>query len=483
MATSRQVFDAQVRWAYLLRGMLPRIDYSKIQRDRARRIGEELADSMRALAVASRTTMAFITSFADRFHISLGDVTLATEGGERSLRCVHAAIPLALADDLPGREWEGKRLTTWAMAARHIDFEALRVAIFDGPAFFVTFAQAKASAHDLDYFAPVQDRIGRAWVGTLPGEDMQSPRQHRAWFQVVSPFAHGHDEKSGNVVLFRRQRQVDPFTGEQAMVPVFTGNAMKGIWRDMLFGRMLRLLGIDPVTLPPARAQELFAGGTIAQGADGASNNLAARRRARAVAPGVELLGGCIEQQILSGVLRVHDCTLLCRENAWKLFRVMAPKDASGEALTYDEFRTSLSPSDDLTSLRLGVRHAHRDLPGSENDVQMLWNTEHLLPGARLFHSFQVLPLVKLPSLAKSCMADLLAEVTEVGLLGAQTSRGFGQVSTLGYAPAERAESLPSPEEYRSYLTEHHEAIEAWLMADNVAKKKAKRGAPTEETA
>lgn len=465
MATSKQVYDAQIRWAHLLRGLLLRIDRDRLSRDRQRHLADELSDSMRALAVASRSTMEFVTRYADRFKMNLGEVTIFDgTGAERDIRCAYAAIPEALAGDLPGNDWNGKRFASWAMVARHMDFEALRISIFDGPQFFVTFAQAKESDLDAHYFAPSQEQTGRRWVGVIPGEDMQSPRQHRAWFQIVSPFAHGHDEKAGNVVLFRRQRQVDPFSGEQSLVPVYTGNAVKGQWRDTLFERMLRLLEIDPITLPPMRAQELFAGGSIAAGADGAQNNLAARRRARTMVPGIALLGGCIEQQILSGILRVHDCTILCRENAWKLFRLMAPTDASGAALTFEEFHASLRPADDLTSLRLGVRHAHRDLPGAEKDIQMLWNTEHILPGARMLHSFQVVSLTKVASLAMSCMADLLDEFTEIGLLGAQTSRAYGQVSTLGYQPAPKATPLPSPDEYRAYLAENKAAITDWLM-------------------
>lgn len=466
MATTKEIYDAQIRWAYLLRGMLPRVDRDKIGRARQRTLSGEMADSMRALAVASRTTTQFVTSFADRFHVELGETTVATGDGEKNVRGVCAVIPDVLAGDLPGRPWEGKRIATWAMAARHMTFDALRIAVFEGPAFFVTFAQSRASEHDLDYFRPPQEVPSRTWAGVLPGEDMQSPRQHRAWLQTVSPLAHGHDDKAGNVVLYRRGLQVDPWTGEQHMVPFYAGNAVRGMWRDMLFSRMLRLIGVDPVDLPPARAQELFAGGTIAAGADGVSNDLAARRRARATVPGIDLLGGCIEQQILSGLLRVHDCTLLCRENAWKFYRMLEPKSAEGDDLTYEEFRQSLKPADDLTSLRLGVRHAHRDLPGGERDVQMLWNTEHILSGARLFHSFQVLSLSRVSDLAKSCLADLLEEFAEVGLLGAQTARAYGQVSTLGYEPAEKAEPLGSPELYRTYLAEHGAEITAWLTAN-----------------
>lgn len=469
MATTKQIQEANIYWAYLLRGLVFRIDRSAIQHHRLRNLPTELADSMRALCVASRTTMEFITRFADRFKMNLGEsTTLDGDGHEREIRSAYATIPEALAGDIPGHSWNGKRFISWAMLARQINFEALRVAIFNGPAFFVTFAHAKESEHDTHYFDVAKEDLGRRWTGVIPGENMQSPRQHRAWFQLVSPFAHGHDEKAGNVVLFRRQRQIDPFTGEQAMVPIYTGNAVRGQWRDMMFERMLRILAVDPESLPPMRSQELFAGGSIGAGADGQKSDLASRRKARSMVPGIALLGGCIDQQILSGALAVNDCTLLCRENAWKLFRLMDPRDASNNPLTYEEFAASLKPADDLTSLRLGVRHAHRDLQGSE-DIQMLWNTEHVLPGARMLHTFQVKNLPRITSLALSCLSDLLEEFGDVGQLGAQTSRAYGQVSTIGYMPAPKATPLPSADEYNDFLFTNRDQIVGWLMGEKLS--------------
>lgn len=482
MATQREIEEARVRLAFLLRTMLRRVDRNRIGAARYRNLGTEMADSLRAVAVASRVTMGLVTSIADRFAIELSEGYYDGADGPREHRSAAAYIPQALAGDLPGIDRDGVRVVSWAMIAQHTSLEAIRIAVNDGPDFFVTFAQTPESPHDVDYFRVPAESTGPRWEGVLPGESMQSPQQHRAWFQVVSPLAHGHDEKAGNVVLFRRQRQVDPFTAQHALVPVITGNAMKGQWRDLFFARMLRLLGLRPEKdLTARRAQELFAGGTIESGADGGTARLDVRRRARATIPAIDLLGGCIEQQIMSGLLRVSDVTLLCRENAWKLYRALAPKSHDGEPLTYLDFAASLPPADDLTILRLGTRQIHRDLPGGDAEgVQMLWNTEAIMPGARLLHAFSLVSLSTISTLAQSCMADLLAEFADGALLGAQTARGYGQVSTTGYLPAEKASPLPGPDEYLAYLQANRDAIVTWLAGptDTGPAPKKGRGKP-----
>ncbi len=463
MTTTAQIDQARPRLAYLLRAIVRRIRREDIGADRYRNLTSELADHLRAAAIASRTSTQFLSTVAARFSVDLSD------DGEG--RPIAAFLPEQLAGDLPGATYEGCRVVSWAMIARHTPLEALRILLneHDGPAFYVTFSQVRPSDEDVQFFSVPEAATGDRWVGMLPAEDMQSPKQHRAWFTLVSPLAHGHDDKAGNVVLFRRQRQVDPFTGEHALVPVYTGNAVKGAWRDAFFARMLRALGVRPeVDLSPRRAQELFSGGTIESGADGATARLDVRRRARATIPPVDLLGGCIEQQIMSGILRVHDCTLLCRENAWKLYRMLAPVGASGQPLTFEDFRASLPPADELTVLRLGTRHAHRELPGGGEGVQMLWNTEAIMPGARLLHAFSIVSLSTVSSLARSCLADLLEDFADTGLLGAQTSRGYGQIATTGYAPAAKADPLPSADEYRAYLRDHQAEILAWLAGAKV---------------
>ena len=463
MTTQAQIDQARPCLAYLLRAIVRKVDRNRIGKERYRNFTTELSDYLRAAAVSARTTMQFITLIARRFEVDLSD-----DGDGRPLA---AFLPEVLAGGLPGAPYDESRVVSWAMIAQHTPLEAVRIVVneHDGPAFYVTFAQVRPSADDVELFRAPEAPQGERWEGMLPSESMQSPKQHRAWFTLVSPLAHGHDEKAGNVVLFRRQRQVDPWTGEHALVPFYSGNAIKGAWRDAFFARMLRAIGVLPERdLSPRRAQELFSGGTIESGADGATARLDVRRRARQTIPAVDLLGGCIKQQIMTGLLRVHDCTLLCRENAWKIYRTLAPKDTSGTPLSFEDFRASLTPADNLMMLRLQVRQAHRDLPGGDlsaedGGAQMFWNTEVILPGARLMHAFSLVSLSTISSLAKSCLADLLGDFADTGLLGAQTARGPGQFSTAGYVPAEKAEPLPSPDEYLAYLASHRSEIVDWL--------------------
>src|SRR5690606_17693372 len=127
-----------------------------------------------------------------------------------------------------------------------------------------------------------------------------------------SPMHHGADQKSGNVQLFRRHAVFDPLTGKRAFVPFLSGNSIRGLWRDMVMGRWLQLLGLKASDLPTVRAHALLAGGAVAEGADGATVNNAVRRRARELCPPWDLLAGCTDQQIMSGRARVSDATLVC---------------------------------------------------------------------------------------------------------------------------------------------------------------------------
>jgi hypothetical protein len=290
---------------------------------------------------------------------------------------------------------------------------------------------------------------------------MISPRVFRAAWTTLSPLFHGADEKSGNVLTFRREKRVDPHTGAIDLVPFISGNAFRGQLRDRLFGRMLMLLGMKPEQLPPARAHALFAGGAIDAGADGAKADVAARRAARSNAPAWDLIAGCIDQQIMEGVLRVHDAHLVCRENAWLLHAMLQPTLSDGAPMPLDQFRAALKPADDLTQLRLGTRHAHRDFDDADG-IQMLWNTEGILPGSQMVHSLQVHGMAGVSELTLSCLADVLADFRDDAFVGAQTARGYGRIAFDPYRSLDI--ELPSPEIYRRFLAEKSDEIKAWLM-------------------
>lgn len=266
--------------------------------------------------------------------------------------------------------------------------------------------------------------------------------------------------------MFRRERRIDPTTGEHVLVPFLSGNAVRGMWRDTIFFRLLRLVGLRADEIPPRTAHALLAGGTIEAGADGAGVNVSLRRKVRSLLPAWDLFAGVFEQQIMRGVLRVHDANVVCRENAWLLHPTIRPKrPGSADVMGFDEFRAAVPPADDLTQLRLLTRHAHRELEGSEG-VQMLTETEVLLPGTMIAHSFQLLDPAGASSLAASCMADLLDEFQGDAFVGAGNARGYGQVAFDQYRPDVGHEILPPPDEYLAYVREHRDAIRAFLLGD-----------------
>jgi hypothetical protein len=262
--------------------------------------------------------------------------------------------------------------------------------------------------------------------------------------------------------MFRRQRYVDPVTGETYMAPFISGNAWRGIWRDEAGALTCRDVGLKLTEIDPKVAHALMAGGTIEAGADGAGVDLALRRRARALLPAWDLFAGVMQQQIMRGALRVHDSHLICRENALLLYDRLKPQRDSA-SMPYDDFRAALEPADNLTQLRLLTRHAHRDLEGSEG-VQMLTETEVLLPGAQLVHAFQVIDLDGVSSLSKSFLARVLNTFRDNAFVGAGNARGLGAIAFDAYQPGLGEGALPGEEEYLAHAAARRDEIRAFLL-------------------
>jgi hypothetical protein len=271
---------------------------------------------------------------------------------------------------------------------------------------------------------------------------------------------HGADDKSGNVNLFRRHVVFDPLTGRRAYVPFKAGNAVRGLWRDMIMGRWLSLLGLKASNIPTERAHALLAGGAVAEGADTATVNNPVRRRARELCPPWDLLAGCTDQQIMSGRARVGDAVLVCRENAWKVREAVRPD------LDVEQFAATLPAASEMTKLRLGTRQKHADIPGS-SDIQMLFNTELLIQGSQMVHSVTLWGLDGVSEVTASCLADLLGEFRAVGSVGAGTARGFGGIAFDAYERGPDAPELPPPSIYLDYVASRRDEMLAWAMREN----------------
>jgi len=474
MTTVRDIEIARARASYLFRAFWKRIEWESLGKDRRRGITKEAQEALWPIALSSRSTLEVCRAFATRFEVQLS----GTEYDAPPYAWIHKSF---IADGTPSEARANMPpdhvAVRWDFLARTIDFAALRLVVHENPALIITFAAMDPIDGEADLFPLPDDEgaDGAHWAAPLP-ERMISPRVFRACWTTLSPMFHGADEKSGNVLTFRREKRVDPHTGAIDLVPFISGNAFRGQLRDRLFGRMLMLLGMKPTDLPPARAHALFSGGAIDAGADGGKADVTARRAARSLAPAWDLIAGCIDQQIMEGVLRVHDAHLVCRENAWLLHAMLSPTLPDGSSMPLDTFRAALKPADDLTQLRLGTRHAHRDFDAADG-IQMLWNTEGILPGSQMVHSLQVHGMAGVSELTLSCLADVLADFRDDAFVGAQTARGYGRIAFDPYRSLDV--ELPSPDVYRQFLLEKADEIKAWLMGGNGGTQVVAAGAST----
>ena len=430
--------------AYLLRATMMRVRANVIGDHRYNSVYSELEHALVPLVVSERSTLAFYRALCTRFCVE-------ATGGEDDYGPVEIWMPI-------GR-------MRWDKAIGAIDYRHLRLVVHENPAFLATFAKSstrdmeepelQAEYESFDCFPEPGNR--GSYRAQLPEQLIQT-RSFRTVWTLTSPMAHGADEKSGNVNLFRRHRVINVLTGEHAYVPFVAGNAVRGLLRDMVMGRWLGLLGLKPHQIPSARAHALLAGGNIEAGADTGSVRVDVRKRARDLCPPWDLLGGCTDQQIMQGRARIHDAVLVCRENAWQVHQALGVETAK-----LDEWAASLPEAAELTQLRLGTRHAHKDLPGAEGS-QMLFNVELLLAGTQMMHSFQVFSLDGVSEVTASCLSDLLEDFMAYGVVGAQNARGMGLISFNPYQPGPGTTALPDPTIYLEYVLKHADEMTEWAM-------------------
>ena len=67
----------------------------------------------------------------------------------------------------------------------------------------------------------------------------------RGFLKAKSPIFHGGDEKTGSVVLLRRMKFI--VDEEPTDVPYISGNAVRGVWRRLIFKDMLEKIGYEIV--------------------------------------------------------------------------------------------------------------------------------------------------------------------------------------------------------------------------------------------
>ena len=456
---TNDVSRTRVLAAYLLRGIWRAMPWDSIQNSRKQRLRQEFSDKLVPYLVASRSSREWAQRVAESF-----DVSLPGEGHESFP--VEAWIP---ADLVPaslrhlGHNTHGYCQARWDQVCVAMDFASLRYIVHGEHAFLATFASQPMSDADVGDFA-VDDScaLGADYRPELP-DRLISPRMLWTVWTQLSDMVHGADEKHGNVSMFRRHKVVDAATGQTVWVPFIAGNAVRGMWRDLIMGRWLGLLGLKSTEIPSSVAHALFAGGCVEAGADGAGVNLAVRRRSREMCPPWDLFAGCLDQQIMAGRGVVADANPLIRETAWKYHRLLS--DAGIVKVGLDEWRTSLKEGHAITTLQLMTRQKHAELQGGDTaEVQMLVNTERVVEGTQWMHRLTLRGIDEVPEVTQACLADLLQQFRDTPFIGAGAARGCGELAFDPYRAGEGTPELPSAKVYLDYVSERRDEMRAWVL-------------------
>ena len=261
---------------------------------------------------------------------------------------------------------------------------------------------------------------------------------------LLTPLAHGADEKSGNTNLFAREDVITDSAGH-LFLPRFSGNALRGLIRRKMAIHFTRALGLEWNNTRPVWKlwfyYVLTSGGSIGEKdkEDAKSTELVGKggvvntdgiRQLRAMLPGWSALGGCIGQKALEGRVIVNALRPRCRE-----------------------WGNGTLPANSLFEMDFAIRHD--DLENPEEYNGMIVNTEMLAAGNVLEGGIDYKDIIT--PMERAAFETGLLCLMESGYLGAKNSEGFGKVRWTDDGLFDRLKA--SREVYEKFLAERKTEI------------------------
>lgn len=213
-------------------------------------------------------------------------------------------------------------------------------------------------------------------------------------YTLKQPLSHIGETESTETFLNRVRIMSN---GRPEKVFAYTGNALRGAWRDC--GAAYLLDRLDGLQVPKKAFHLLFTGGSIS---GDQSIDIDAAKALRAALPFVSIFGGGVGNQILSGKIVQTFAFPICAETSG-----IIPEGING--IDYDAEQTSWKKMTDEVSFTrkddskdyLGDKYIQKDIKLLTGDMdekkkkdepatQMRYTVEVLIPGVQLWHSLNV---------------------------------------------------------------------------------------------
>lgn len=222
---------------------------------------------------------------------------------------------------------------------------------------------------------------------------------------ALSSISHKGDATGAATALFRREKIIQP-DGRIELVPIISGNSLRGILRRLGEGLLRECLGYSD--LPLSAAHALTNGGSLAKAQ---AEPLSGRRLAelRSLNPLISIFGCCGGGRMINGCLQVGKVIPVVTET----LHLLQP----GTVATLD--RHSVVALESYS--RIG-----EDTEESSIDGQMRFSFETLPAGTRLSSWVR---LEHPTAIEVSFLCEVLEEFRSRGHLGGRRAVGHGQVA------------------------------------------------------
>lgn len=257
--------------------------------------------------------------------------------------------------------------------------------------------------------------------------------------KLLSPLSHFGDEKMGTTQIMRTMKF--KYNDEFIDIPVFSGNALRGILRRLAMRDYLDKIDIIKEGLSAKMYYTLFVGGALTSGSR--FNEIGDKRKIREMCTPLSLFGTALGDQMFEGKLKISIFKPICIETR-------DYTDIDSNISIYDILEENFyTRRDDLKFNDFNITNIDKN----KNSTQMKYEIQCLSSGSELngnviiesFNEFEI-----------SCLVSILERFKEHPYIGGKSATGHGEVDI-------RYNIEGNSEKYYIYLKENKDQMRTWL--------------------
>lgn len=298
---------------------------------------------------------------------------------------------------------------------------------------------------------------------------------------ALSSISHNGGERNGTVTQLRREKFVQT-NGKVAKVPVISGNAIRGILRDIGMFNMLRELGygINQETgevsgLPLNAFYFLFSGGALKSTGE-SGLDIQHFRNMRETIPLIGLFGGAAGNIIMPGKLKIGKLLPICAETAHLIPEKYRPENPSTiwEYCQTEMYTRRDDEKNDRVRMlisRPSITDGGETVPIEKKEApqQMMYNVETLSAGTQFYWK---IVLEDVSDVEFEAFLSTVLEFSKSPFVGGKGAVGHGEISIKmdRWIEVDSRVNLKGTEldvklgvKYKEHLEKHGDGIRKYL--------------------